>query len=283
MFLNHHWLLAPALSLLLAGPLLGQQAPTIVARGVGQKNESGSSGSTDRAFLNRFEIVSDTPGVDLCPYLTEGFKAVRKNWLQRIPEEARPPEMKRGEVTIEFELLKDGRVKDMRFVGPSGNASLAQAAWDGVKISSPFPALPPQFPDPDVTLRVTFRYNPVKTDTGEGSHKSGPEEMACAVRDAGREEVFEVTQGASPPTPIYAPLPAYPKGARTRVEQGAVTVGIVVESDGSVREAVIVKGLNTELDKAALEAVRSWKFEPARKAGKPVAAHIYVEVNFKLY
>jgi TPR repeat protein len=37
------------------------------------------------------------------------------------------------------------------------------------------------------------------------------------------------------------------------------------------------------LDEKAVEAVRSWKFEPARKDGNPVALQIAVEVDFHLY
>jgi TonB family protein len=37
------------------------------------------------------------------------------------------------------------------------------------------------------------------------------------------------------------------------------------------------------LDEKALEAVRTWRFEPARKDGVPVAVQISVEVNFRLY
>jgi len=37
------------------------------------------------------------------------------------------------------------------------------------------------------------------------------------------------------------------------------------------------------LDEKALDAVRTWRFEPARKDGVPVAVRISVEVNFRLY
>jgi len=37
------------------------------------------------------------------------------------------------------------------------------------------------------------------------------------------------------------------------------------------------------LDEKAVEAVRSWRFDPATKDGKPVAVQIDVEVAFRLY
>jgi TonB family protein len=37
------------------------------------------------------------------------------------------------------------------------------------------------------------------------------------------------------------------------------------------------------LDEKALEAVKAWRFEPAKKDGVPVAVLVNVEVNFTLY
>jgi periplasmic protein TonB len=45
----------------------------------------------------------------------------------------------------------------------------------------------------------------------------------------------------------------------------------------------VIKKLDPGLHGKAMEAVRSWKFEPATKDGKPVAVHLQVEVQFRLY
>jgi protein TonB len=37
------------------------------------------------------------------------------------------------------------------------------------------------------------------------------------------------------------------------------------------------------LDQKAIDAVRQWRFDPAKKDGRPVAVQISVEVSFKLY
>jgi len=34
---------------------------------------------------------------------------------------------------------------------------------------------------------------------------------------------------------------------------------------------------------AAVEALRAWKYEPARLAGQPIATHIKVSINFNLH
>jgi TonB family protein len=45
----------------------------------------------------------------------------------------------------------------------------------------------------------------------------------------------------------------------------------------------VISGLGKGFDEKALDAVRSWKFKPATKGGKPVPTEIVVEVQFHLY
>jgi TonB family protein len=58
---------------------------------------------------------------------------------------------------------------------------------------------------------------------------------------------------------------------------------VVVGPDGRPRDVRVSRSLGLGLDEKAMDAVRSWKFEPARKDGQPVAVQINVEVNFRLY
>ena len=54
----------------------------------------------------------------------------------------------------------------------------------------------------------------------------------------------------------------------------------VVGTDGKPRDIKVVRSLGLGLDEKAIEAVQKWRFDPARKDGKPVAAQINVEINF---
>jgi TonB family protein len=54
-------------------------------------------------------------------------------------------------------------------------------------------------------------------------------------------------------------------------------------TDGLTHAARVSQGLDPELDGAALRVVNKWKFTPAYRGGKPVAARINVEVLFRLY
>jgi len=110
------------------------------------------------------EILSDTMGVDFGPYLERVLHDVRLNWYAIIPEVARPPLMKKGKVSIEFAILKDGSVAGMKLDGPSGDVSLDRAAWGGITASNPFPPLPTEFRGQYLQLIFHFYYNPDRRD-----------------------------------------------------------------------------------------------------------------------
>ena len=76
--------------------------------------------------------------------------------------------------------------------------------------------------------------------------------------------------------------PVYPDEARKAGLQGAVLVQIVVDRDGSIREAKIAKGLGHGFDEAALEASRKLRFQPATQDGIPVSVQLNYEINFQL-
>ena len=124
---------------------------------------AGPGGSNARVQGN-LEVLTDTEGVDFGPYLSRVLDAVRRNWYNLIPEEARPPLLKKGKVSIEFVILKDGKVAGMKIVGPSGDVPLDRAAWGGITASLPFAPLPNEFHGPYLGLRFHFYYNPSKGD-----------------------------------------------------------------------------------------------------------------------
>jgi TonB family protein len=110
------------------------------------------------------EIISDTMGTDFGPYLKPVIATVGKNWLLLIPPEARPPRSESGEVTIEFHILHDGQVKEVKVTGSSGHKKLDRGAYGGVTSSNPLPPLPDEFAGQYLGLRLHFWYNPRKGD-----------------------------------------------------------------------------------------------------------------------
>lgn len=79
------------------------------------------------------------------------------------------------------------------------------------------------------------------------------------------------------------PAPRYPLAARRAGEQGTVTLKVLVASDGLPRRIEIEKTSgSTHLDTAALEAVRQWRFVPARRGPVQIESWILVPVVFRL-
>lgn len=77
--------------------------------------------------------------------------------------------------------------------------------------------------------------------------------------------------------------PAYPLIARIRGHEGIVILSVEIFTDGSVGSLKIKKSSGySVLDKSALEAVKTWKFEPGRKIGKPTIMWVDVPVKFVL-
>jgi TonB family protein len=67
--------------------------------------------------------------------------------------------MKKGKLTIQFSILKNGKVARLKLVASSGDFAFDHAAWAGITVSSPFPPFPSAFPGESLGLRMTFFYN----------------------------------------------------------------------------------------------------------------------------
>ena len=73
-----------------------------------------------------------------------------------------------------------------------------------------------------------------------------------------------------------------PRTRRRRGLKGEVLLEIVVQRDGTVGDVRILQGLGDGLDQSAVEAVRQWRFAPARRLGAPVDVLVEVAVEFRL-
>ena len=85
------------------------------------------------------------------------------------------------------------------------------------------------------------------------------------------------------PQPIYQPEPEFSERARREKKQGVVILSLVVNDEGLPTDVSIIRPLGYGLDEKALSCVKNWRFKPAEKNGRPVAAKIMVEVDFHLY
>jgi TonB family protein len=76
--------------------------------------------------------------------------------------------------------------------------------------------------------------------------------------------------------------PVYTEDGRRRGVEGEVVLEVVVRSDGTVGTVRILQGLGSGLDHRATDAIRQWRFSPARRYGTPVDVLVEVAVEFRL-
>jgi TonB family protein len=89
--------------------------------------------------------------------------------------------------------------------------------------------------------------------------------------------------GVTNPIPLVSPEAEFSDEARRNKYQGVCMISIIVDARGYPQNPRVTRSLGMGLDEKALEAVQKYRFKPAMKDGKPVAAMITVEVNFRLY
>ena len=99
---------------------------------------------------------------------------------------------------------------------------------------------------------------------------------------AAPEPVYRAGGTVKPPHVFFSPDPEYTTKARNEHQKGTVVIKIVVGADGLPRDIKVDRSLSSDLDKAAMDAVKKWIFTPGTKDGKPVAVQISVTVSFHL-
>jgi TonB family protein len=96
---------------------------------------------------------------------------------------------------------------------------------------------------------------------------------------AAAQEAPAETRALTPPRLLDANAPVIPEGVED--VEPVVLVHLVVEADGHVGDAHAEVPHDPILDAAAIEAVRTWTFEPAREGDRPIRAAVRVSVRFQ--
>jgi len=87
--------------------------------------------------------------------------------------------------------------------------------------------------------------------------------------------------------PLAAPVavqmadPKYPPELIKGHVQGEVVLYAIIRKDGSVDSIQIVRGLDPQLDRNAIEAFKQWTFQPATRAKVPVDSQVVIHVPFR--
>ncbi len=94
----------------------------------------------------------------------------------------------------------------------------------------------------------------------------------------------EALSGLARPLGGYQVKPRYPESARRAGVQGITTLRVRVLENGRVGEVLVEQSAGfRDLDLAAMEAVKKWLFEPARRGKDAVSVWVMLPVKFELH
>ncbi len=90
-----------------------------------------------------------------------------------------------------------------------------------------------------------------------------------------------VTAGITPPKATHSPDPQFPDIPADAEPSGVVVMLIGVDAHGHVKPVRVLRSPGEAFEKSAVATVKSWRFKPAKKDGKPVPVQITVEMRFE--
>lgn len=124
----------------------------------------------------------------------------------------------------------------------------------------------------DVSTASTSTTNTTETTQTNTASEGG-------FADGTAAEEYEVSEM---PILVSEMKVSYPIDSKSKGIQGRVLIDIIIDTEGKVRKAILVSGPAEDLNQAALSAVKSFKFRPAKKDGKSVAVKIRYAYRFIL-
>ncbi len=185
-----------------------------------------------------------------------------------------PPSAEEGTVEIYFELVEERRVEE---AAPSQEEPPRDE--EATRDEEPPPVEAPRDEEPRVEEEPPPSQEPpcVEEPRVEKPPVSRAEETAPG------ESPDESAKVVAEPFALGRITPKYPRSARRKGHEGRVTVEAFVEEDGAVFGAQVVSSSTfAELDEAAVAAVVSAKFAPAREDGACVRGKVRLTFDFKL-
>jgi protein TonB len=117
----------------------------------------------------------------------------------------------------------------------------------------------------------------------ENAPESAPPQPESAMTAAATPALIETTQARFDANYLRNPAPAYPAMSRRLGEEGRVVLRVFVDIDGRPEQVELKNSSGfPRLDQAAEDAVRRWKFVPAKRGEEAVATWVAVPIVFNL-
>jgi tetratricopeptide (TPR) repeat protein len=93
----------------------------------------------------------------------------------------------------------------------------------------------------------------------------------------------DAKESATRPVILYKEKAESTKEARDKGIRGTVKLRAIFAVDGSLKDIIVIEGLEAGLSWQAVEAARVIRFKPATKGGQPVPVVLYLEYTFSMY
>lgn len=103
-----------------------------------------------------------------------------------------------------------------------------------------------------------------------------------AVSIAADDRVYEPGGDVKAPKLVHYVEPDFSPSSKEAYVEGTVKISTVVTTDGTASESHVVTGLTADEDRAALDALKQWKFAPGTKSGTPVKVKVTIQIDFHL-
>jgi protein TonB len=150
----------------------------------------------------------------------------------------------------------------------------------------PAPAARVLEPAPEPSISEAAAPGPPVTTFAPSPPTNGTPAPIAPPAPATTRTAMAVTSGVTQfarPQGGYQVRPSYPAAPRRLGIQGTTLLRVHVLADGRIGEVLVEKsGGHPDLDQAATDAVRAWRFDPARRGTEPVAMWVLLPVEFRL-
>lgn len=139
-----------------------------ISRGQDTQSPAKPPGIEERGI----DVLTDTKGFNIDPYLKEIAGVVRSRWIWGMADTARTPKREQGYVVVDFRVTKDGNITEVKVHRTSQSDRLDRAAYRAITGSGPLPPFPGEFQCDFMKLRFHFFYNERPADEGGLEGKS---------------------------------------------------------------------------------------------------------------
>jgi TonB family protein len=123
---------------------------------------------------------------------------------------------------------------------------------------------------------------PQKVNVEEANLSTAAEAENANSKSSQNVEAVSVGAVTSAPRVLREKKISYPISARRAGVEGVVELKLVIDRDGHVQSAELVRGPGYGLDEAALSAIKEFIFSPAQIGDQTVAVRIIYKYRFKL-